>query len=142
MKKLFFLLLIPFVAYATTPTTTRIDTVITGTYYNKTLSRTIDTVDVTFASPQRFNAYTIMITSSATDTLNVYIQSKDGTVWGQQGVVEFARDTVLQTIPASTTSKEYLIIDPQPPKIRIVSTSMDLSTTTIILSGKNGLKLH
>jgi hypothetical protein len=143
MKKLLlFTLLIPTILFATTPTTTRIDTTVATTYFVKILTPSIDTVDVTFSSPQRFNAYTIVATSTATDTLKVYIQSKDGSVLSQQGVINLAADSAYSLIPAGTASKEFLILDPQPPKIRVVSTSMDASTTTIILAGKNGYKLH
>ena len=143
MKRIFLLLFVlTFVsglAFAKTATTTRIDTVVYNTYYNKTLTNAIDTVDVAFSSPERFTSYTIVATSTVTDTLNVYVQSKDGTAWVQRGLVDLSTGTMVSFIYATTISGEYLIVDPQPLKIRIVSTSMDASTTTIILQGKTGI---
>lgn len=114
-----------------------VDTIVTvNPYFLDTLTATIDTIDVAFMNPQRFSCFTITVKSSANDTITVWTPSRDGSLWVQHALVDLSTNLDVASIPATTTQKEYLILDPQPQKIRVISLSDDSSTCIISVAGK------
>ncbi|MBE3140884.1 MAG: hypothetical protein IMZ53_09905 [Thermoplasmata archaeon] len=109
------------------------------TTYNKfTLTTAIDTADFVFISPfkNKLTTYTLTASSSAVDTLQVWVLSKDGTVWGQIGAVDLADNTDETTLNLTTTVHEYMLLAIEPAKIRVISLSNDGSTATCVIAGK------
>jgi hypothetical protein len=136
MKKIFILFLFLLLGKAFAQD---VDTVLTWqTSYHDTLTATHDTVDVRFqdADQRYMGGFNLFLVSDGTDTVNVYSESQDGTTWAQTAVYTVANDTALtfyRSIPVSTTSLLYHLLDYYPYKIRIVSTSQDASKTLVIL---------
>jgi hypothetical protein len=116
-----------------------IDTTVVFNYFHDSLTVTIDTADVVFPDLLNIDYHTISIyTISGADTVNVFTQSTDGLIWSQKALTDLSADTSASFIIVSTVPKEYIISDPQPGKIRIISTSNDGSITVFTLSGKRG----
>lgn len=107
-------------------------------YHNFTLTTAIDTADIKFTNAYNkgYTETSLVVKSDGVDTLNVYTLSADETQWTQVGVLGLADDTVRTNIISTTTAKEYWLLDSQPKKIRIISTSNDGSTSTVIASVK------
>ena len=138
MKKILFV--IALIGMTFTAKSQDVDTTITSShvfYFKDTLTTTIDTVDVEFNwAVLGTNTYTIVAKSSAADTLTVWTRSMDGTIWSQVGMMDLSSGSYVASIVASTTGKEFEILDPQPNKIRVISTSNDGSTCIVIYQAK------
>ena len=142
MKKLIFiLLLLPVLAFSQS------DNIYTSFgnvgYVSVGLTASLDTADITPAGQngKKFDFITIVAFSSAVDTLQVFTQAKyDTTVWIQKALTDMTLGTTVTTAILSTTKKEWIIQDPQPFRVRIISTSNDASTSTAIVQGKYGIR--
>lgn len=106
-------------------------------FYRNTLTATLDTVDVTFTSPasQGIGYYTVVAYSTGDDTAQVWILSNDGLTWTQQGMVDLSDNSNDTQIIATTTSKEFVLYDVTPRKIRLITTDHS-AALTFILGGK------
>jgi len=125
MKKILILFLILF---AGNTFAQDVDTTITwGSTYRDTLTTAIDTIDARFQNTESFEAYTLTAyTTTGTDTVLVYTQSLDMETW------VYKTEFIITTTPV-----EYGIDDPQPNKIRLVTTDVSASCV-FILTGKVG----
>jgi hypothetical protein len=107
------------------------------TFYRDTLTATLDTMDIKFLSPERFDTYSIVAyTTAGADTVTVCTKTNDDTTWVPCGLADMmdADDTV--SIVIGTVAKEYELLTSQPNRIRLVSASNDASTTIFIVQGK------
>jgi hypothetical protein len=112
-------------------------------YKSVTLTTAIDTADILPAGQngKKFDFITVVGYSSAVDTVQVFTQAKhDTSIWVQKALTDMTSNTTVTTIILSTTKKEWLIVDPQPFRVRLISTSNDGSTSTLITQGKYGIK--
>lgn len=105
-------------------------------YYVDSLTTTKDTIDFVFDAALKTDKFSVVATSTAVDTVEVYTQSLDGVRWVKQGVVDLATNTVIATIIGATTSKELQLLDPRPKKIRLVSLSNDGSICHVVVQTK------
>ena len=122
MKKifLFFLFSLPLFAQD-------VDSVVVwNIFYRDTLTASIDTIDIRFGSSERFDAYTLTAYSTGIDTIDVYTRSLDMETW------VYKTEFIIDTEPV-----EYGIDDPQPNKIRLITTDHS-ANCVFILSGKVG----
>ena len=108
------------------------------TYYSCGMTASIDTAEIVFSTPHKrlFDCYTVTAVSSAVDSLLVQTLCANGTTWVAMGSVNLFSGAATDTINVTTAAKEYLINDPEPRKIRIISLSDDASTTTAIVTAK------
>jgi hypothetical protein len=141
VKKLIFTLILLFLTCDLYAQTNNIDYVVPygRVYYRFTLTAAIDTADLNFLDRNAITYYTITTVSTAVDTIQVWTLSIDGVTWVQKGIIDLASQSIVTEINATTTAKEFLLIDPQPVKIRLISTSNDASTCTVLISGKKGI---
>jgi hypothetical protein len=145
MKRILFIIIAMFFIVSLTYSTTagRIDTalLVGKRFVSATLTPTQDTLDVFFSLNNRqYSWYSITIVSTGTDTLNFYTLAWDSSGWEQSGLTDIYSGSNITSISASTTRKTYSSIHPQPYKMRIISTSGDASTTTIVVSGETGIQ--
>lgn len=141
MKKLLFLIAFPLIAFSQSDNIYKSFGNIG--YASIGLTTAIDTADITPAGQngKRFDFITIVAFSSAVDTLQVFTQAKyDTTVWIQKALTDMSSGSLVTTAILSTTKKEWIIQDPQPIRVRIISTSNDASTSTAIVQGKYGVR--
>jgi hypothetical protein len=137
MKKLFaMMLLMSSMAFSQT---NNIDVTVTNVeYYKAKLTAAIDTMDIVMPRSPRYDFITVTAKSDAVDTIQVYTLSRDGTAWTQQGVIDLSSNTAATTMILSTAYKEFVLLDPQPLKMRFISTSNDGSYDSLIVMGKYG----
>jgi hypothetical protein len=136
MKKIIFLLSV-FVGMAFSQSN-NIDTAVYAKVVSITMTATIDTVDINFGTAYKDKFTSYMITASnasGADTIEVYTKSWDSDVWSQCAVVDLSILSSATTIASSTTRKDFIIANPNPYKIRLISTSNDASTTSIKVTG-------
>ncbi len=113
------------------------------TFYSDSLTTTKDTIDVQFRGDELgLKFYTITCYSTAVDTILVYTLSADGTMWSQHGVKNLASNAAAVAVFSTTTKQEFLIIDAQPKKIRLISTSNDGSVSYFVLAGKSAMAIY
>ncbi len=138
MKKLIFLILSLIALCNICIAGDNIDTVVTSSksYFRDTLTTAIDTMDIAFEFPERFDSFEIEALSSAADTISVYVQSADAAVWIKQAVIDLSTGGYVTTLNMATAWRAFEIIDPRPNKIRLISASDDGSTCIVIVSGK------
>lgn len=117
MKRMVFLLIIllTFNVFAQD-----VNTNIYTTFYRDTLTTTIDTVQLKFQSG--FDYFTISVYSSGTDTINVYTKGEgDYGLWTQKALIDLSTAAVVSQIIATSTVKEYLIIEPSTMHLRLIT---------------------
>ena len=105
------------------------------TTFRDTLTSTIDTIDVKFRAGDYF---TISVVSSGTDTIYVFTRT-DGAngLWSRKAILDLSTNSVVTEIIATTTTKEYLILEPPSQWIRLVTP--DASAASIFtLTAKTG----
>ena len=106
-------------------------------YYVDSLTTTKDTIDFQFDwDAIKSDKVQIFATSSAVDTVEVYVNSPDGVRWAKEGVIDFATNTVIATVIGATTTKELQVISPRPVKVRLVSLSNDGSVCYVVVSAR------
>jgi hypothetical protein len=114
-----------------------IDTVGVKYYYQDTLTATLDTMDIAFTNPERFSDYSIQIyATSGADTINVYTLSKDGNFWTQVAMTDLSSGSAVTQIITSTTPKEFVLLDPQPNKIRLICADAGSASSVFVVCGK------
>ena len=133
MKKflfvLIFLVYIPLIAQD-------VNVNVSAKFYRDTLTTTKDTIDVNLLYPERFNRRTITaLTTTDTDTINIYTKSWDNQLWIQQGLIDLSDNSNKTNIIITTISKEFLINDPEPYRIRLIAVGVSTSCI-IIVTGK------
>ncbi|MBE3139050.1 MAG: hypothetical protein IMZ53_00540 [Thermoplasmata archaeon] len=108
------------------------------TYYSCSLTASIDTAEIAFTSPHKrlIDSYTITAVSSAVDSLVIQTLSANGSTWVPMGSVNLFSGAATDTIALTTAVREYLLNDPEPRKIRVISLSDDASTSTAIVTAK------
>lgn len=112
-------------------------------YVSVGLTTAIDTADITPAGQngKKFDFITLVAYSSGVDTVQVYTQAKyDTSIWVQKALTDMSSGSLVTTAILSTTKKEWIIQDPQPIRVRLISTSNDASTSTVIVQGKYGIR--
>lgn len=91
--------------------------------YKDTLTATIDTVIVYFQTPAEYFKVKAK-TASGTDTIYVDCMGVDGE-WVNKSLVGLFDKVLYSLISATTTSREYLIYDPEIKAVRFRNTTGD-----------------
>lgn len=107
---------------------------VTPAWYRDTLTATRDTVDLAFARADEklLNSWSVVAAATTgTDTLKVYTLSADGTTWSQCALFDVASGTYVTSIIVTTTAKEFLLADPVPNKIRLMTDDVSASCIAI-----------
>jgi hypothetical protein len=140
MKKILFLMLATILFIL--PTQAQgVDTVLAiGKCWAGIMSTSATTVDVQFGSMNNsYSSYSVTAyTAASTSTLTVWTKSWNNSVWKQVGLVDLSDGANVVSITASTTAKEFLILDTQPYKMRVLFSGSASSTTTVLVTGKFG----
>jgi hypothetical protein len=104
------------------------------------MSTSATTVDVQFGSQNNsYSSYSVTAyTVASTSTLTVWTKSWNNSFWKQVGLIGLSDGANVTSISASTTAKEFLILDTQPYKIRVLFSGTASSTTTVLITGKFG----
>jgi hypothetical protein len=105
-------------------------------FYRDTLTSVKDTADIRYGASyaNMFDTFQLEAKSSAVDTLTVWVWTADRTSWVQTSLILEATNAVVTTANCTSSWQKWLLIDPAPIKIRVVSTSDDASTTIFIVS--------
>lgn len=107
-------------------------------YVKFVMTGSIDTAFVTFNAGKKFDYVSIASLSTGVDSLQVWTLQNDGAMWIQKGVCSLYDDTVKTTCVLSTSRREFVILDPQPNQLMLISPSDDGSVDTVIVQGKFG----
>jgi uncharacterized protein (DUF1800 family) len=140
MKNLFLILFVFSFAYSQSDNAS---ITIAGTgYVTQTLTRTIDTADVVISGTnnKRYDYISIVLSSSATDTVTVYTLAKNGTTWTQNSLTDLSTNGNVASAIMTTTAREFIVNNPQPMKIRLLLLGEDGSTVSAIVQGKYGIR--
>lgn len=140
MKKLLFLIAFPLIAFSQS---NNVSTSFGNlSYVSQTLTASIDTMDVVPNSQSKgiYNFITVVANSTAVDTIQVWVLGNDGATWSQNSLIDLNGGTTVTTMILSTTQKEWIINNPQAKQIRLISTSNDASTSTVLVQGKYGVR--
>jgi hypothetical protein len=78
------------------------------------------------------------VCSVGADTLQIWTLQNNGAMWIQHAVIDLSSNTATAGCILSTTRKEFLLLDPQPNQIMIISPSDDASIDTVMVQGKFG----
>ena len=106
-------------------------------YYVDSLTTAKDTIDFDFdVDAMKTDKICIFATSSAVDTITVYVNSPDRVRWAQVGVFDMASNSVIATVIGATTTKELVVNSFGANKIRLVSGSNDGSVCYVVVSAK------
>jgi hypothetical protein len=146
MKKIIklFILIVCFALTVNAQSNNLNKSVASGDYFSRdTLTASVDTADIaTGQAGVNYSRWVIQIyTTTGTDTINVYTKSNDGKYWIQRSLQDQIDNSITSNIIASTTAKEYTVLDSKISTIRLVSASDDASTTVFIVSAESGAEI-
>jgi len=109
-------------------------------FQQDTLTETADTLDFVLTNFRGSDFYSVVAyTTTGTDSAQIFTLSANSAVWIQQGVIDLSANTTATQIIATTTPKEWVLLDPDPKKIRLTTEDASASMV-IILAGKKGAK--
>jgi hypothetical protein len=131
-----------FLAWATSfSQSNNVDTTVIGVdYFSQTMTASIDTLDIIFDLKPRPNFYAIAVAcSTGADTITVWVQQRDGSTWVQTALIDISDNTSDASMICSTTQKTWILLHPQPKKVRLVSTSDDASSDYVVVQGLYGV---
>lgn len=112
-------------------------------YASMTLTNSIDSAYVITGgmNGKKFDYITLVLTSSATDTVTVWTLSRaDTTNWVQKSLLNMNSGSTVTIASCTTTRQEFLILDPQPFRVRLFLAGEDGSTVSAIVQGKYGIR--
>lgn len=142
MKKLIFiLLLLPVLAFSQS-NNMYYDFGNVG-YASMTLTNSIDSAFVVTGgmSGKKFDYITLVLNSSSTDTVTVWTLSRlDTTTWVQKSLLNMTSGSTVTLASCTTTRQEFLILDPQTFRVRLLLSGEDASTVTAVIQGKYGIR--
>jgi hypothetical protein len=102
----------------------------TNTWYHDTLTTTIDTIDVALSDTKGIKYVTVSCyTTTGTDTLYVYTKSMDNLIW----VKELTPEII------TTTAQEFMIYNPQPWLLRLITPDVSANIVFTVNGKKEGL---
>lgn len=104
-------------------------------YWDTTMTGVRDTFDIVPGN-KRFECYTITAKATGADTLTVETLSFNESIWSQHALQDLASGSNVTSVIASTTAKEFLILDPQIRKMRFVVTDADTASISVVVQGK------
>lgn len=134
-KIIFLVLLLGSITFAQTNI---VDSTIAASTYRGTLTTATDTMDLKFSNTAAYTYHTVLVYCTAgADTVEVYVQVRDqGGEWSRISLIDKPSGSTVTSIAASTTKKEFILLDSYLQKIRYISTSDDGSSTVIVTSIK------
>jgi hypothetical protein len=110
--------------------------VVTKSFYADSLKTTHDTIDV-YVGGMSASYYTITVyTDAGTDTVLVYTSIPGGNTRVQHSLVDMTDRSTVTQIVATTTAKEYAILDTRPGIIRVYSPGTTSVITRFVIGGK------
>jgi len=140
MKKLFLILILPLFGYSQSDN-------LYATFGNVGYtSQTMTLIDSAYVTPsgfgnKKFDFVTIVASSSATDSITVWTNSRaDTTTWTQKSLINLTSGATVTFMSLTTAVEEYLINDPQAFRVRLLFAGEDGSTSSVIVQGKYGVR--
>lgn len=104
-------------------------------YTNYTMTTTADTLDINLGGSKFVNYYTILAKSTVSDSVLVEIRVADS-LWCQQALLDLSTGSNVLFISATTTAKQYQLLDPAPKKVRFRIEATDSANVVILVERK------